>query len=122
MTTPTDGTSRKRIRHAVRVLQAVVGRGGPDMATSRADARTALCIAQGVAMEDIDPSLGYDRSERAYQNVRASHVRNLREQPGSEYAARDARWAHDLWMGHRPDLTEGDDWISAAGWKSTDEA
>ena len=110
----TAGTSRKRIRHAVWLLQAVVGAGGPDMATSRADARTALCIAQGVAMEDIDPSLGYDRSERAYRSVRASHVRNLREQPGSEYAARDARWAHAIWQRHRPDLAEGDDWIHAA--------
>lgn len=119
MTEQTDTTSRRMVRRATGLLMAVVGQGGPDMRTSRADARIALCIARGTAMEDIDPASGYDRSDRAYRSVRASHVRNLTEQPGSDYAARDARWAYALWQGHRPDLTDGDDWFRAAGWSDS---
>jgi hypothetical protein len=107
-------TDRRKTARAVELLRHVVCEGGPDMATSRADARIALCIAKGVSLEDIDSSLGYDISDRAYHHVRASHVRNLREQPGSEYAERDARWGHALWLRHRPDLAEGDDWCAAA--------
>ena len=118
----TDATSRRMIRRATALLMAVVGQGGPDMRTSRADARIALCIARGTAMEDIDPASGYDHSDRAYRSVRASHVRNLMEQPGSYYAARGALWAFALWQGHRPDLTEGDDWFIAAGWEADGEA
>ena len=115
-------TSRQMTRRATALLMAVVGQGGPDMRTSHADARIALCIARGTAMDDIDPASGSDRSERGYRSVRASHVRNLVEQPGSEYAARGALWAFALWQGHRSDLTEGDDWFRAAGWDDTDGA
>ncbi|WTW93656.1 hypothetical protein OG216_09820 [Streptomycetaceae bacterium NBC_01309] len=103
---------RKQIRRAVCRLMAVVGAGGPDMPTSRADARIALCIAKGVPLDDIDPGLGYDISEDAYQRVRASHVRNLEECQGSDFAVRYAREAHASWLRHRPDLAADDDWFT----------
>lgn len=105
-------TDRKHISRAICRLRTVVAAAGPDMPTSRADARIALCIARGVPLDDIDPALGYDTSERAYQHVRSLHVRNLKEWPDSDQAVRYAREAHASWLRRRPDLAVDDDWFT----------
>lgn len=105
---------RKQVRHAVWLLQRVVGLGGPDMATSRADARIALCIASGIPLEDIDASLGYNRSETSYHDIRGQHVARLREDADNPWYIRDAEAAYASWKRMRPDLTEGDDWFAMA--------
>jgi hypothetical protein len=44
----------------------------PDARTTLADLRTALCIASGIALDDIDPAQGYDTSRRSFDAARAS--------------------------------------------------
>jgi hypothetical protein len=105
-------TNRKQICHAIGLLRQVVNAGGPDMPTSRADARIALCIASGVPLDDIDPALGYDISERAYQHVRSLYARELAEWPDSDEVVRYAKEAHASWQRHRPDLAADDDWFA----------
>ncbi|NUU20956.1 MAG: hypothetical protein HOV68_05480 [Streptomycetaceae bacterium] len=96
------------------LLFRVVGQGGPDMAASRADARIALCIERGVALDDIDPSLGYDHSERAYASVRGQHVDRLASRPGDCWVVRDALQAYFAWRRARPDLAGNDNWFADA--------
>ncbi|MFC1405814.1 MULTISPECIES: hypothetical protein [Streptacidiphilus] len=81
-----------------------------DRRTSMADARTALCIESGVALEDIDPATGYDHSERAYRRVRADWAQQVEQRGADWYIRRDVRWAYGIWLEARPDLATGDRW------------
>jgi hypothetical protein len=83
-----------------------------DRRTSLADARIALCVAQGTALDDIDPASGYSLSRESYERVRQSW-RNQTKQPGwSEAYRRDLEKAIAYWSEHRPKFTEGDDWLA----------
>jgi hypothetical protein len=108
-------TDRRRVNRAVALLRHVVCEGGPDMATSRADARIALCVSKGIPLEDIDPSLGYNRSEESYRMIRTQHVERLAGDPDNPWFARDMRNAYRAWSRMRPDLATGDDWFAASG-------
>ncbi|WP_158920588.1 hypothetical protein [Streptomyces sp. NBRC 109706] len=101
--------AERATRRAIARLMAVAATPGPDRRTSLADARTALCLARGTAIADIDPATGYDYSDAAYETVRASwrtHAENWSEDyDPPRYEAARAQWAR-----HRPDLT--DDWLA----------
>ncbi|MQY15128.1 hypothetical protein SRB5_53060 [Streptomyces sp. RB5] len=85
-----------------------------DRQTSMADARTALCLESGVAVDDIDPATGYDHSRRAYDAVRASWIDHIRQFGISHRHTRPAvDWIHDHWTQARPQFTGGDDWVTA---------
>jgi hypothetical protein len=77
------------------------------------DARAALWLAKGVALEDIDPSTGHNWSAAAYEEARRSwraHV--VHTQPLSEYTRPWFEEAYAKWLAHRPDLAAGDDWLA----------
>ncbi|WP_330479882.1 hypothetical protein OG301_39415 (plasmid) [Streptomyces platensis] len=82
-----------------------------DRRTSMADARIALCVTQGTALDDIDPASGYSLNWESYESVRQSW-RNQAKQPGwSECYRRDLEKAIAFWSEHRPEFTESDDWL-----------
>ncbi|MFJ1648036.1 hypothetical protein [Streptomyces sp. NPDC088258] len=82
-----------------------------DRMTALADARIALCVAQGNSLEDIDPASGYSLSRESCEHVRQSW-RNQAKQPGwSECYRPDHEAALAYWSAHRPQFTEGDDWL-----------
>ncbi len=80
--------------------------------TSQCDARAALCLAKGVAIEDIDPATGYDHSEQAYERSRASWLLQISDHGATDWLVGGAREAQAKWMKRRPDLTAGDDWLA----------
>lgn len=87
----------------------------PDQRTSMADARIALCVARGVAMDDIDPASGYNYSRGAYDRCRQSWVVNIRDHGFSDfYEGAALTRAVANWTAHRPDFIAGDDWLKAA--------
>lgn len=86
-----------------------------DRLTSLADARTALCIEGGVALDDIDPSSGYDYSRRAYDSCRHSWVWNIKVHGFSDsYDGPGLARAIANWTARRPDFVAGDDWLADA--------
>lgn len=86
-----------------------------DNRTSMNDARIALCIESGVALEDIDPTTGHDWSRRAYDNVRASWVSIVKYHGLTDgYLQTGLRQAFAVWAERRPAFAEGDDWEAAA--------
>jgi hypothetical protein len=110
---PDDGLRRAEMGTAATLrLMRVCQPGVPDWETSRADARTAVCLAFGVHPDDVD-SLGYDRTPRAYRDVRRSWVSHIEQFGWNAYHKPDeitgivADWAVYL-----PDLTAGDDWLA----------
>lgn len=87
----------------------------PDQRTSMADARIALNIARGVALDDIDPTTGYDYSRDAYDHCRQSWVWNIKQHGySSVYEGAGLARAIANWTAHRPDFIAGDDWLAAA--------
>jgi hypothetical protein len=85
-----------------------------DNRTSMNDARIALCIEQGVALEDIDPTTGHDRSLRGYNSVRSSWVDAVKYHGLTEYLQRDMAEVFADWAGRRPEFAVGDDWEADA--------
>lgn len=83
-----------------------------DARTSMADARTALCLASGVALEDIDPSSGYDYSAAAYEDVRASWRWHVGQHGLTDWTAERLAQVYAKWAARRPDLAVGDDWLA----------
>jgi hypothetical protein len=83
----------------------------PDRRTSLADLRTAICLKNGVAIDDIDPASGYDHSRAAYERARASWRRHIAEWPEAQYAQRPSYAdARANWLRIRPDWD--DDWLA----------
>lgn len=74
----------------------------PDRRTALADLRTALCLHLGVDIDDIDPASGHNRSLDSYLRVRASWVRAHKEDPGSDWLARNSAEARANWERVRP--------------------
>ena len=84
-----------------------------DRMTSLYDARIALCIAQGNALDDIDPSSGLSMSRESYERVRQSW-RNQAKQPGwCEYLRPDLEKAIAFWAERRPEFIQGDNWLDS---------
>jgi hypothetical protein len=82
-----------------------------DRKTSMADARIALCVAQGNSLDDIDSASGYSLSRESYEHVRQSW-RNQAKQPGwNECYRPDLEKAIAYWSERRPEFTDGDDWL-----------
>lgn len=84
---------------------AALNTGTADRTTSLADCRTAVCIARGIPLEEIDPSSGYDMSDRAYQVARDSWVPLAAK---GSYRRREYERALAYWTEHRPELVA--DW------------
>ncbi|MFG2847419.1 hypothetical protein ACGF12_30265 [Kitasatospora sp. NPDC048296] len=86
-----------------------------DRHTSMADARTAICLAAGVAIDDIDPASGYDLSHRAYRRARASWIDLIRQHGADEfYSLPNLAEARAYWAEKRPEFIVGDDWATEA--------
>jgi len=83
-----------------------------DARTSMADARTALCFAKGVAIEDIDPASGYEWSAAAYERARDSWRWHVGQHGLSDYTRPWLEEAVAKWLARRPDLADGDDWLA----------
>lgn len=84
-----------------------------DARTSLYDARAALWLAKGVALEDIDPATGTNWSAAAYEEARRSwraHVAHT--EPLTEFTRPWFEKAYVNWLKRRPDLAAGDDWLA----------
>lgn len=85
-----------------------------DRTTSMADARTVLCLATGVDVEDIDPASGHDISRRSYERSRQSWIDHMKQAGLSYYYVRpDLEKVVARWTERRPEYTAGDDWAAA---------
>ncbi|MGV9891759.1 hypothetical protein [Streptomyces sp. NPDC003395] len=85
-----------------------------DREQSMVDARIALCIAQGVALDDIDPSSGYSMSRSSYEAVRHSWISSMRYHGfNDEYERESFDEALAFWAERRPQYLDGDDWLAA---------
>lgn len=85
-----------------------------DMRTSMDDARTALCIARGVDLNDIDPATGHDYSRRAYESVRQSWLDLITTHGLTEHIEQQVREVRAMWAERRPEWVEGDPWLVAS--------
>lgn len=105
---------RVMLRYAYRDLDPVME---ADRRTSMNDARTALCLALGIAEQDIDPTSGHDYSAESYESVRASWQDLARSHGLSRFYDGPAyRQVIDDWRARRPDLVAGD-WVGPLeGW------
>lgn len=85
-----------------------------DRRTSLADARIALCVAHGNALDDIDPSSGLSMSHDSYESVRHSWVSSMRYHGfNDEYEREPLDKALTFWAERRPHYLDGDDWLTA---------
>lgn len=84
-----------------------------DHATSMADARTALCIAQGAPLDDIELRAGYSLTRDAYEASRKSWRTAVTDDGGLTDYTRP--WYEDAvawWTAQRPQFIDGDDWLA----------
>lgn len=105
--------AKHRMSRVARRVDALRTVEGADQRTSASDARIALCIASGIALDDIDPSSGHDMSRASYESVRASWRRIVQEHGWSEFFDRPVyeeviAW----WTERRPEFVDGDDWLA----------
>lgn len=83
-----------------------------DHATSMADARTALCIAQGIAFDDIHGT-GYNLTRDAYEASRQSWRNAVKGDGGlTEFTRPWYEEAVAYWTAQRPQFIDGDDWFA----------
>lgn len=97
-------------RHATTRLVAL-NPDTEDWATALADCRIALSLASGVAIDDIDPSLGFNISDAAYRTVRAQWAEIADR--ASYYDRGKYERTAALWRRYRPDLAA--DWPAWGG-------
>lgn len=81
-----------------------------DRSTSLADARTALCLATGTALEDIHPAAGYDLSWDGYQHARKSWMDSTATTGWDWQIVRDCTRAGAYWARLRPE------WVDRLPW------
>lgn len=83
----------------------------PDYRTALADRRIALGAARGIDLDDLDPGLGWDLSDRAYRTVRDRWAGLAAE---ADPFARDGyNRVRAYWRERRPDLAH--DWPEWGG-------
>jgi hypothetical protein len=87
-----------------------------DKRTSLADARIALLIARGVAMDDIDPSMGRDYSRAHYDACRRDWIFLVKMHGFSGFYGGGELLADVLayWSKSGPGFLAGDDWLADA--------
>jgi hypothetical protein len=78
----------------------------PDPKAAYADLRAAVCLEDGVAIEDIDPREGWDLSRRRYEEVREQWRGWLAEDPDPYWYLQIRAW----WLDRRPQWD--DDWLT----------
>ncbi|MCP3017336.1 hypothetical protein NGM33_28795 [Nocardiopsis dassonvillei] len=93
----------------------------PDRRTALADLRTALCLHLDVDIDDIDPASGHNRSLDSYLRVRASWVRAHKEDPDSDWLARNSAEARANWERVRPQYLIDHPWPEAPALPSAEE-
>lgn len=85
-----------------------------DHGTSMADFRIALCIAQGNALDDIDPTTGYSMSRASCDATRHSWISFMKFQGfNPDYDQEPLNEAIAYWAERRPQFLAGDDWLAA---------
>ena len=85
-----------------------------DRRTSLADAQIALCVARGVALDDIDPFSGYSMSRSAYDAARHSWISLIKFHGfNDDYDQQPLDDALAWWAERRPQYMAGDDWLAA---------
>lgn len=97
-----------------RVRLVTLDRTVPDARTSLADARTALCLARGVPLSDIDPATGHDLTRRAYRVAVREWRQVLADGPLSDYMRHGYQQARAYWAARRPEYLADGDWPDAA--------
>jgi hypothetical protein len=97
-------------------LIVTADQAAPDARTTLADLRTALCIASGTALDDIDPAQGYDTSRRSFDaactswrqgplGLTCERMRTSYERARAYWQARRPEWMAD-WPAVPPDEAE----------------
>ncbi|MEU8101684.1 hypothetical protein [Streptomyces rubiginosohelvolus] len=85
-----------------------------DYRTSMADFRIALCLAQGKALDDIDPASGYSMSRASYDATRHSWISSMKFHGfNPDYDQVPLNKAVAYWAERRPQFLVGDDWLAA---------
>lgn len=98
-----------------------------DNRTAMNDARTALCIALGVPLDEIDPASGHNMTRAAYERSRESWrwnaaMHGLTADGLTDWYARAHEEMFAYWAARRPQYTAGDDWIAGILKPETDGA
>lgn len=81
-----------------------------DLATSMTDARTALCLALGVPIEDIHPAAGTNITFAAYERSRQSWLTLVADTGWTEWVATHCAKARERWAQVRPEYLEKLPW------------
>lgn len=102
--------ARLRMQRLARQRDTLKTVEGVEQRTSMNDARTALCIAMGVDLDDIDSSSGHDLSRKAYESVRESWRWNIRMHGWNDWYERNLGEALAWWRERRPEFVNGDGW------------
>lgn len=108
-----EGLDRQRT--GTQAEEAVVS---ADWRTSLADARTAVVIAIGVDLEDIDPATGKMHNARVYAAHRAGWQRRYDGRVWGKFRGDpdqlipEAEEARQEFLAKRPDLDDGKPWIN----------
>lgn len=85
-----------------------------DYRTSMADFRIALGLAQGRALDDIDPASGYSMSRASYDAARHSWISLMKFHGfNPDYDQEPLDKAIAYWAERRPQYLAGDDWLAA---------
>lgn len=87
----------------------------PDRRTSLADARSAVCLARGVDVDDIDPASGHDLSFAAYKRVRQSWLTLVADDGGwTDWTRARCATAGERWRRRRPEYLDKLPWPGGA--------
>lgn len=102
--------ARLRIMRLARQRDTLKTVAGVEQRTSVSDARIALCIADGVPLDDIDPTSGSNLTRQAYEAARHSWRWNIEMHGFNEWYERNLNEALAWWRERRPEYVDEDDW------------
>jgi hypothetical protein len=85
---------------------------GVEQRTSVNDARIALCVANGIDPDDVDPTSGHSLSRESYESVRQSWRWNIQMHGLTEWYEQGLTEALAWWRERRPEFVDGDDWLA----------
>lgn len=100
------------MRPRKRLATLAVLANGPDRHATLADTRTAINLANGVHISEIDPAGGYNVSPAAYEDVHNDWATYLNGRTPDEWDRRDLTATRAYWAAVRPDLVADDDWAA----------
>lgn len=104
--------ARLRMMRLARQRDTLETVDGVEQRTSMNDVRTALCIALGRDLDDIDATSGHDYSREAYEHVRGSWRWNIQMHGWNDWFERGINEALANWRARRPEFVDGDDWLA----------